>query len=185
MIHFLEYFKKKTKFKKNFDKDDDGNTILNISIDDKNEILSPFHYQDKEIINDSFAGLLDNVIKTVPPKEKVCLSIKSNENLSEDEKHIYSTAIKNFYENKLIDTQVRLKKSYFAFTICAISAVIFLTLLFLSMQFNAHFILTEIIDIVAWVFAWEAVDIIVFQCNMIRLEKARSLALFKSKIIFN
>lgn len=184
MIKFVEHLKERKKIKKDFDKDEEGRAIVNISIRDKEQVLSPFHYEDKEIINEEFAGMLDNIAKSVPLKQQINLSIKC-ENITESEKEEFSEATKNYYENKILDSQIRMKKAYSIFAVCVVLSIISLGLLFLAHFFKAPEILTEVVDILVWVFVWEATDVIVFQRGTIRLEKSRYYALYKSKITFN
>lgn len=184
MIKFVDYFKERKKIRKDFEKDEEGRAIVNISIRDKEEVLSPYHYEDKEIINEEFASMLENIVKSVPLKQKVNLTIKCN-NISESEKEEFSVATKNYYENKIIDSQIRLKRAYSLFAVCIVLSIISLGLLFLTHFYNAHEMLSEVVDILVWVFVWESIDIIVFQQGTIRLEKLRYNALYESKINFN
>ena len=183
MIKFLEYCKERNKISKDFDKDNEGRAIINVSIRDKEEVLSPFCYDDKDIIKEEFASHLDNIIKSVPPKQKINLTIKC-ENLNKNEKDQINGAIKNYYKNKIADSQLRLKNAYLVFAICVVLSILALGLLFVVHYFNATFILIEVVDILAWVFVWEGADILIFQQGIIRMEKARFTALYNSKINF-
>lgn len=181
MIKFIDYFKERNKIQKQFEKDEDGRAIVNISISDKGQILSPFCYEGKETINDEFAGFLDNVVKSIPPKQNINLTIDCKD-ITDYEKGNFALAIKNHYQNKLIDTQLRIKKLNYFFAACILLSALSLGLLYLVNYLAAPFILIEIVDILAWVFVWEAVDIFFFQEGLLRLEKTRCLALIKSKI---
>lgn len=183
MIKFIDYFKEKKPIKKEFEKDEDCRTIINISVSDKSQILSPFHYENKEIINEEFAGLLDNIIISVPPKQKVRLNLKCG-NISDNEKEKFAHATKNYYQNKIIDSQLRIKNALIVFSISLVLALVFLALLFVSNFFNGPFILNEVIDILVWIFLWEAFDIVIFQRSLLRLERQRYNALYKCKICF-
>lgn len=184
MIKIINYLKERNKIRKEFEKDEEGRAIVNISIRDKEQVLSPFCYEEKETIKEEFAGLLDNIIKSVPPKQKVRLVI-SGEDIDNAEKESFALAIKNHYANKILDSQLRLKNAYMIFAICVVLSILSLGLLFLVNYLNAPYILIEVVDILAWVFVWEAADVLIFQRGLIQLEKSRYTALYKSKICYN
>ena len=150
---------------------------------DKSEVLSPFFYDEKEVINVEFAGMLDNIISSVPFKKKVHLSLAC-EGIVEEEKQRYSRAIKNYYENKMRDTQNRLKNNRNMIIITMILALISLTGLFLVNYFNAPWMLVEVVDVIVWVFVWEVVDLTAFQRMLIKYEYNRARCLYQSKITY-
>ena len=57
--------------------------------------------------------------------------------------------------------------------------------LYLVIEFsNSHHILAGIIDIAAWVFVWEAVDLFLIQRKLLKLKAIRYYELFNSKMSF-
>ena len=69
--------------------------------------------------------------------------------------------------------------------IMIILSIISLTALFLVNYFEVHWLICEVIDIVAWVFVWEGVDIFAFQRSITRFERRRNYALYSCEITFN
>lgn len=59
-----------------------------------------------------------------------------------------------------------------------------LTVLFITNFFSAPWIVVEVFDIIAWVFVWEAVDLLAFQRSLLRYDKQHDQALYKMKITF-
>lgn len=183
MLNFLKLKKERDKISKNLQYDDEGKAFFNISIKDKQEVLSPYFYDDKEVINVEFADMLSNVASTVPLKKDIHLSLHCDD-IKDEDKLRYSKAIKNYYENKMLDAQIRLKNNTNMLLLTIVFAIIALAGLFVVNYFSVPWILTEVVDIVAWVFVWEVVDITFFQRTLIRYEYKRAKNLYKSKISY-
>lgn len=157
--------------------------MVEIGIKDKTEVLAPFALDGKETINVEFANLLDNVSKSIPPKENMHLKLKC-EKLTDKEKQDFSMAIKNYYFNSLIDNQRKLHNNSLIFWSMIAISLLFLAILFIANHFDAPWIITEVLDIIAWVFVWEAVDLLAFQRSIYQYEMNRDLVLYKMKISF-
>lgn len=183
MLNFLKVKKERDKFNNDFKTDEEGNAFFNITIKDKSEVLSPYYYGDKEVINVEFAGMIDNIISSVPYKKKVHLSLTCND-IVEDDKKRYSKAIKNYYKNKMKDAQIRLKKNRNMMLFTIILSTILLVGLFLVNYFNSPWILIELAEIITWVFVWELVDIVAFQRTLIKYEHYRAKCLYECKITY-
>lgn len=63
-------------------------------------------------------------------------------------------------------------------------SIVSLGVLFITNFFSAPWIVIEVIDIIAWVFVWEAVDLLAFQRSLLRYDKQHDYALYKMKITF-
>lgn len=183
MFNFIKHLQNKKKLIREFEHDNQGNVLIQINIKDKNEILAPFALDGKETINVEFANVLDNVSKSVPPKETMHLNLKC-ENITEKEMENFSTAIKNYYFNSLIENQRKLHNNSLLFWSMIAISLLFLAILFVANHFNAPWIVSEVLDIIAWVFVWEAVDLLAFQRSIYQYEMNRNLVLYKMKISF-
>ena len=85
MFNFIKHLKCRKKLTREFKHDKDGNALVEIDIKDKTEVLAPFALDGKETINVEFANVLDNVSKSIPPKENMHLKLKC-EKLTDKEK---------------------------------------------------------------------------------------------------
>ena len=56
-------------------------------------------------------------------------------------------------------------------------------MLFIDMHYGDPF-WTEIVDIFAWVFVWESVDVFAFRCHDLRVERLRCLRFIDMKLEF-
>lgn len=184
MFNFYKYIKHKSTPKHNMPADEEGNAFFEITIKDKSEVIAPFLLDNKDTINIEFANLLDNVAKSVSKKENLHLKLNSQD-LSDKEKESFSMAIKNYYHNALIDNKRKLKTN--AILICVMLGLSLLTLgfLFIAHFFNFPWIVSEIIDIIAWGFVWESVDLSAFQRTLLKDDDRHDTALYNMKITFN
>ncbi len=170
--------------KLNLNLDEENRAILNIKINDDSNFLSSFYY-DKPIISDELG---DSILKhrtILLWKDGVSIHLISN-NISDDKKEIYPDAIRSYFEQLLISGKRRQKRNY------VLSIILFLIgVLIFSLLFILDFLIgdslgmwSEVIDVIAWVFIWEAVDISIIE----RLENTSNVIiaenLVNSKIVF-
>jgi len=64
----------------------------------------------------------------------------------------------------------------------ALAGVLCLGLMFVTERFGGNAIWTEVIDIVAWVFLWEAVDILFFRNRKLKGDKLRYVSFMNMNI---
>lgn len=184
MLNFIKYKMDKKLIKKDLIEDEEGRAIIDITIKDRSEVLSPFISDNKETINNEFANFLDNAVKSVPPKQKLHLKV-SCKDITQSDKKIFENAIKNYYLNSALESERKLNNNIKIFFLMLLFSAVSLTALFLMNYFSAHWLIAEVFDIITWVFIWEAVDLLAFQRNMIRYEKFRNLSLYECKISIN
>lgn len=183
MFNFIKFAKKRPKIKKDIKRDEQGNALFEIAIKDKSEVLAPFSLDNKDTINVEFANVLDNTAKSFSKKEKLHLNLRCN-NLTDKEKESFLLAIKNFYFNSLLEDERKLKNNALLFWAMIALSFLSLTMLFITNFFSAPWIVVEVFDIIAWVFVWEAVDLLAFQRSLLRYDKQHDQALYKMKITF-
>lgn len=184
MFNFLRYQKEKKMVRKDNKEDEKGRAIIDLTIKDRSEVLSPFVIDKKETINNEFASILDNAVKSVPPKQNLHLEVTC-QGISEEDESIFQRAIKNYYYNSTLESERKLSNNMKIFFIMVILSILSLVALFLVNFFSAYWLLVEVIDIIVWVFVWEAVDLIAFQRSMLRYERNRNLSLYNCYISFN
>ncbi len=184
MLNIFKWIKNKRKISHDFKEDESGRAIIDLTINDKTEVLSPFVIDKKETINAEFASFLDNAVKPIPPKKKIHIDVTCK-GISETDKTIFGRAIKNYYYNTCQESMRKLENNMkIFFVMCALS-VLTLVLLFLVNFFDCYWLIVEVVDIVVWVFVWEAVDLLAFQRSMLLYEKYRNLSLYDCLITFN
>ena len=106
----------------------------------------------------------------MPPREELVLRIHSN-CIDDEEKKNYSVGIKEYYAEKYITAKKELRINRMIIAVLLLAGILTLAI---SFQIENH-IWAEVIDIAAWVFLWEAVDIGAFQNKNLRRRRTRYL----------
>lgn len=172
--------KKENKFKY----DEKNRMIINLEIKNDDEFLDKFSKKDYPLVNNDIANYIEKIIKSLKFTEKFTLNIHSD-CIDENEKIIYDKAIKNFYADKFIYENRKLKKQIKLALILGLIGIAIL-LLAILLEYSENSILwMRVFDIVAWVFIWESVDILAFKCSNIRHRQIRYLNLIDMVINYD
>lgn len=158
--------------------------IIRLNVTDDSNFLSPFSVEGNPLISSETADFLNLNIKHNLRDSGVKLIITSNE-IDEREKELYKTAIKNFYRVEYKATWKELRRNAFcAIIMLLVSACIFALAIILDRATNASAVILNMIDVFAWVFTWEAVDIFFLQRPKLQKEQKRNLAAIEAEIDF-
>ncbi|MBR2870386.1 MAG: hypothetical protein IKB98_03315 [Clostridia bacterium] len=163
--------------------DKDGRVVINMMVKDDSDFLSVFSENQTPVISSSVAEFIENSAHALPPKSSMTLRIKSD-CVDKEEREIYPKAIKEYYSEKYVANEKELVRYKVTALILAILGVLILAVaIFISEKFGAP-LWSEVIDIVAWVLLWEAVDIMAFRSRNQRLLRWRYLAFIDMKVEF-
>lgn len=173
----------KTKKEQQFKYDEDNRLIINMEIQNDDNILDEFSRTDYPIISTQVAEYIEKVTTALKPIEKFTLRIHGD-CIDDNEKMIYSKAIKNYYMDKYLVDNRKLKKDKKVSLILGINGVFILVLVIILEYLEKSVLWMRVFDIVAWVFIWEAVDIIAFKCKELKINQLKYLNLIDMKIEF-
>lgn len=161
--------------------DSDGRVIVNMTVKNDDDFLSVFSESETPVISDVVADFIESSTASIPPKENLTLKIRSN-CIDEREKVLYEKAIKEYYTEKYVANERELKRNTFIVCLLAIMGVLVLACELIFEYQIGNAIWAEVIDIVAWVLLWEAVDIGVFGGHALRTKRNRCLSYLSMKI---
>ena len=88
----------------------------------------------------------------------------------------------NYYINEFADKERRLHNNLAITITTFLLAIISFVALFVFTQLDFHWLLLDFIDVIAWVFSWETVDLIFFQRQLIKFEQRQDLKIIFAKI---
>lgn len=181
------------KMKKSVDKQlsdrkykrDEGNRlIVNMTVKDDSNFLSVFSVSDTPVISMDVAEFIENSTQLIPAGELLTLRIHSN-CVDEREQIIYEKAIKEYYAEKYLANERELKKNNrLSLLLVLVGIMVLAVAIFLEYMANSV-IWSEVIDIVAWVFLWEAVDIRAFCNRSLKSKRLRYLAYMSMKVEYH
>ena len=135
-----------------------NDNTIHISVDDISQVISPYSEDNRPVINNEFAEFLNNSVKDISIKQNITLEITSKN----CDHETISSAIKSYYYNEFVDSQRKLKFNLFASLSTLIIGLLALALSLLQ-NVVSYSLLAGVIDIFAWVFVWEAVDLFFFR----------------------
>lgn len=164
---------------KRYQRDKDGNIIVNMTVKNDDDFLSVYSTNEIPVIATDVAEFIENNTSSLHASDPLTLRIYSN-CIDESEQKDYREAIKEYYTDKYIVNEKELKRNRIIIFLLMIAGVITLALAF---RINSN-IWSEVVDIAAWVFLWEAVDIGTFKNRELRLKRKRYLAYMSMKVEF-
>lgn len=166
---------------KQYQRDADNRIIVDMKVKDDTDFLSVFSSNDTPVIDNEVAEFLENSTHAIPPKEQLTLIIKSD-CIDEQEQEIYQTAIREYYTERYRAAESELKRhNFITFCLAVLGVIVLAFAVFLDYK-TGSVIWAEVVDIAAWVFLWEAVDIKFFKTRELKLQMQRYLAFISMKI---
>ncbi|MBE6543966.1 MAG: hypothetical protein E7675_06155 [Ruminococcaceae bacterium] len=163
-------------------RDEEGNVIINMTVKNDEGFLSPFSENNSYVISEEVADFIENSTKEALPKDRYTLYIYSN-CIDEEEKEVYKKAINEYYTKEYIAIKREIKRSRMAVLIMGLIGVMFLALA-LALDYNGFAIWTEVVDIAAWVFLWEAVYLEFFDIKKAKMKMRYYLSYLSMKIVY-
>ena len=164
-----------------FQRDEKGRVLITMLVKDDSHFLSEFSKTETPIISDTVADFLEDSTHSLLPNEKYVLTIESN-CIDETEKILYERAIKEYYTERYVVSERELKRNRIIAGALSLSGMAVLGVsILLDVYFN-HLLWSEMINIVAWVLLWEAVDIIVFQSRSLKMKRLKYLAFISMEL---
>ena len=164
-----------------YQRDGEGRIILHMTVEDDSGFLSVFSSNQTPVISGEVAEFLEHSTDAVPPREALTLRIRSG-CIDDGEQILYREAIKEYYTQKYLTAQRELRRNFFIVLALALLGVGTLVIRFLYELWQGNTLWAEVIDIAAWVFLWESIDVGFFSNRALRVQRMRYLALMDMKI---
>lgn len=166
-----------------YERDAENRVIVNMTVKDDADFLSVFSENSTPVISSEVAGFIEEATHSILPKQQLTLRIHSS-CIDNQEKDLYKEAIKEHYLERYILNKRELKRNAaIALLLTFVGIMILAVSIFLGDQIDSA-VWGEVIDIVAWVLLWEAVDIIAFKNRELRVKRRRYLSYLSMKIEF-
>ncbi|MBE6693828.1 MAG: hypothetical protein E7589_03590 [Ruminococcaceae bacterium] len=157
--------------------DAEGRAVISMTVKDDSDFLSVYSQRETPFISSDVAEFIENSSHSLRPGQSLTLRIHSD-CIDDGERQDYREGIQEYYSEKYIAAKRELRFNLFAVIMLALAGIATLVLAF---GVDNH-IWSEVIDIAAWVFLWEAVDIGVFKLREINLNRRRYLSYISMKV---
>lgn len=153
---------------------------IHISIKENSEILSPFAEDNQVVIKSEFALFLENSVKDVSINQDLTLEFSSHDI---DIKAV-STGIKNYYYNEFVESERKLKKNVILSITTFVVGLFAMAISIILSALNMQILINTAINIFAWVFIWESVDLFFFHRAELRHLQHRQMNFIKAKVVY-
>lgn len=162
--------------------DEDKRIVVEMQVLDDSNFLSPY-CSNYYIANDEVISYLNNRVKNLNVKAPLRIIIYSNV-INEDEKMIYTKAIKNYYLNEKKQLMSDLfNNMIISLIMFGIGLIIISIMIFMSFQESKE-LWTTVFDIVGWVFVWEAVDKFFFERRKLKRDFLRAEQFINADFVY-
>lgn len=163
--------------------DEENRRIINMTVRDDTDFLSPFSKGLTPVISADVAEYLENMAKAALPSEELVLRIRSD-CVDKNEEVLYRKAIREYYGNSNVSLTRDIKRSIITAVALFITGLLILVLTYWVGKSLEQEFFSEVFDIMSWVLIWEATDISLLQMHSMRIEQKRYCALIHMKIEF-
>ena len=178
----LKEMQKEINRQKQYLQQNEQSDILKVKIDQKEDLLSRYSLQNFPILNPELCDFVEEKIdyKEMQKELNIELYVKD---LEDHELTLYEEAFTNTYTDKVIRKTKELKRNKWVslvFLICGL--IVFISSIILKRWISHDVsILFESIDIMGWVFIWEAVDLFFIARKVLTFEQIRYYKILKAK----
>lgn len=164
--------------------DESGRQLVKIHVSDDSNFLSPFSTDGLPMLSSETAEFLEHNIKHLRPNTPLHIKIEG-QCIDPQERILYEKAIRSYYHAEFAEIVRNIRKNTIqTVTMTLLAALTFAFALILT-QRDMESIFLEMIDVVAWVFMWEAADIFFFQRSALRMKRLRYFNLIQADISFS
>lgn len=156
---------------------------INMTVLNDDGFLSPYSPVSSPVVSSEVAEFLENGANKFLPKQQIRLDVCSS-CIDDGEKPVYDSAIRNYFRLKLDGTELTLRRNLIISIVFTVIGILGLVAMLLVDHFFGRAIWTEIVDIFAWVFVWEAVDQYFIERRRFKLDKRKYQAFVEMNINF-
>ena len=179
----IKELKKNVEIAEEIEETENGNAIIDIAVNDLDDFYSPYSPKGYKLLNPEMIDYIDEYSKGIPAKQELTLRI-SAQNKSDDSKDRIEKTIRRTYAEKIASVNDDLRRNLMSSIIFMIVGLIFLVGVIITSTYEFSEAIYEVLDIIAWVFIWEAVDTFFMERHKKRVEKIKYAKIAVSEIIF-
>ncbi|MBE6609338.1 MAG: hypothetical protein E7634_01575 [Ruminococcaceae bacterium] len=162
-------------------RDEEKRAVINMTVKNDDGFLSQYSEDRTPMISEDVSTFIENSVSGLVPSESLTLRIHSD-CIDDEEKAEYKNAIKEYYTKRYVSDKRELRRNTLIALLLAAAGIIALfAAIIVEIQTDSP-IWTEVVDIIAWVLIWEAVDIMVFRNRELRVNCLRYLAFISMKV---
>lgn len=160
-------------------KEESCDYVISMNVNNDNHFLSEFSENDTPVISREVAEFIEDSTPALRKNEELTLVIKSG-CIDGEEKKLYRRAVKEYYTERYIAGKAELKRDYI---IAGVLAAVGILVLLLAIFIGYHSeIWAEVVNIVAWVFVWEAAYLAFLETRKLKHSNKKYVAYISMRI---
>ena len=159
----------------------ESRALITMTVRDDTDFLSPYSVNAEEMISSEVAGFLSWSAQAFHPRTPISLQINSD-CIDDQEKLVYCKAIRNYFDLQLVANRRDMRRNALMASAMLLVGIAGLASMFIAENLGIRQLWVECIDIFAWVFIWEAVDLFFIERGRLRLERQRLEAFMTMEI---
>ncbi len=159
--------------------DSDDNALITVKAESEEQIFSSYDYDNNEKLNEELADYIWDKARFVPSKNDIRIKVYTSEKVDAVE---VETAIHNKYKKEYLELREEKKRNALFSLAMLIAGLFVLGILYLSYLFFKNEFLDVILEIVTWVFIWEAADAFFLQRASLRRRQFTLLKLCTANV---
>lgn len=186
MFGAIREFRREAKARikrQDYPRDEAGRATIKMTVHDDSEFLSSYSHGAAEVISSETAEFIRDSALGLPPKEEFTLQIYSD-CIDAEEQKIYPEAIHTYFERNFADTAREMRINAVQAIIMFVIGVLALGVMIIGEHLGWGEVWVECLDIFAWVFLWESVDIFFLERTALRRRANRYLSFVKMNVQF-
>lgn len=154
---------------------------VRVSVQNGDDFLSPLSPDGAPVISEETAPFLSNSVRHLRPDTALRFEIEEK-GIDRTEREVYEKAIRNYYHGEFAEVMRELRRNAIVSAVMTAAAALIFALAVIFDRMGADTVLLNMIDVVAWVFMWEAADIFLLQRPTLKLRRWRSFQMIRAEI---
>lgn len=140
-----------------YDEDSNGRGIIDVGAENYDDIFSYYDLDGENVLDKEFDEFLETKADAIPLKQELALHFHVK-NATENKRLEIDRTLKNHYKREVRALKRKLHRNAM-FTLYMLFMFVLFFAIYIPLEiFEVHFSVVFVVDIVAWVFLWEAVD---------------------------
>ena len=165
------------------ERDEDGRAVIELTVLRDEGFLSDFSAGTRPVISGEVAQYLEESAMRFLSKEPICIKIYGD-CIDKMEEKLYIDGLKEYYVRRYTENRRSLHRNRWIAAIMLLVGVVALAVVLTLSLLKRVEILVEVLDIFAWVFLWEAVDLFFLEGGVLRMKQRRFLRFIDAKVEF-
>jgi hypothetical protein len=164
-------------------RDENDRLIVNLSIKNDDGFLSPYSLKGEPQLASETAEFLQHSIKNTKHTDDISFHVHSSV-IDANEEVEYRKAIKCYYAHEITETKTKMRRNAMSSALMILLGILVFALRIIFSSVFPNEIFLSVLDVVAWVFVWEATDLFFFKRTELRQELLQYLKIYTADIKF-